>query len=93
MTCLEFWAWFGSGILIVPLLAILKGLPTIGAVVKEWAWIIAPMLAALLPQIASALSPTCAKIDPALWVVVYTALAYLVSQLLFWLATKFGIKV
>lgn len=93
MSCIDLLTWVGSGLLIVPLLAILKGLPGVGAVVQEWAWLVAPMLAALLPQIAAALSPMCAKVDPALWFVIYTALAYLVSQLVYWLSKKAGLNV
>jgi hypothetical protein len=92
MDCLSFWAWFGSGIVIVPLLALLKLLPTIGTIIKEWAWLIAPLLAALLPQIANMLSSYCAVIDPALWFVIYTALAYLVSQVVFYVQKRFGVK-
>jgi hypothetical protein len=84
MTCVEFWVWFGSGVVIVPLLGWLKGLPKIGAVVAQWAWLLAPALSAILPQIAEIVQPHCASVDPLLWSAIYAALTYLVSQLVFW---------
>jgi hypothetical protein len=93
MDCISFFVWVGSGVLIVPLLAILKQLPGIGDVVQQWAWILAPLLAAVLPQIAAALSPYCGTIDPALWALIYCALTYLTSQVLYWIAKKFGVNV
>ncbi len=91
MTCLEFAVWFGSGVLIVPLMELLKKLPKVGPIFGSWAWLLAPLLAAILPQIAALAPPVCAVIDPALWAVVYMALAYLVSQILYWLTKKSGI--
>lgn len=90
-TCVEFWIWFGSGVVIVPLLQLLKKLPSVGPIVEQWAWLLAPMLAAVLPQIANAVSPFCAAIDPVLWIAIYAGLSYLVSQLLYWLGVKFGV--
>jgi hypothetical protein len=93
MTCVEFWVWLGSGVVIVPLLAWLKTLPRVGAIFEQWAWIVAPLLAAVLPQVASLVQPYCAKLDPLLWTAIYAGLSYLVSQLLYWLAKKSGVKV
>jgi hypothetical protein len=93
MSCIEFVVWFSSGVFLVPLLVILKQLPKIGEYVKQWAWLIAPLLAALLPQIGDALLPHCAKIDAPMWALIYMSLTYLTSQLLYWLVKKFGIKV
>lgn len=92
MDCISFWAWAGSGVVIVPLLAWAKSLGTVGPIIKEWAWILAPMLAALLPQIASVFTPYCAVIDPLLWATIMAALAYLVSQVLYWTGKKAGVK-
>jgi|WetSurMetagenome_2_1015567.scaffolds.fasta_scaffold343370_1 hypothetical protein len=93
MTCIELLVWVGSGILIVPLLAILKAIPgQVGQFFQDSAWLMAGLLALILPQIATALTPYCGQIDPALWVVVYTALAYLVSQAVWWINKKLGIS-
>lgn len=92
MTCIELFIWLGSGVIIVPLLGFLKRLPAVGPMADQWAWILAPLLAAVLPQIATALSPYCGKVDPALWFVIYTALAYLVSQIIYYVNRKFGVS-
>lgn len=92
MDCVQFVAWFGTGVFIVPLLGFLKRLPTVGPVIEAWAWLAAPLLAALAPVVAQALKPYCGVIDPALWQLIYLALAYLVSQLVFWLNKRLGVS-
>ena len=92
MNCIEFWAWFGSGVVLVPLLAWLKSFPKVGEFIDKNAWIVAPMLAALLPQIAQFFTEYCAVIDPKLWAVIMAGLTYLVSQVLYWTNKKLGIS-
>lgn len=92
-TCIEWFSWLASGVVLVPLLAWLKTVPKIGAVIEQYAWLIAPLLAALLPQIAHALQSYCAVVDPLAWAVIYTALVYFASQIVYWVAKKAGAKV
>lgn len=92
-TCVEFWVWLGSGIVIVPLLVWLKTLPKVGEIVETNAWVIAPLLAAVLPQIAQKLTPYCAVIDPVAWVAIYAGLTYLVSQIVYHISKRVGAKV
>ena len=93
MDCVSFWTWLGSGVVIVPLLALLKQLPKIGQLVERWAMFIAPLLAALVSVIAAEATPYCAKIDPLLWTAAFAGLTYLVSQVLYWLFKKTGVNV
>lgn len=88
MDCISFIVWVGSGVFLVPLLQWLKKLPSIGPIVEQWAWILAPLLAAVVPVIAESLKPYCAIIDPQLWVFLYAALVYLVSQIVYYIAKK-----
>jgi hypothetical protein len=90
MDCVSFWVWLASGVVIVPLIGFLKKLPSVGPIFEQWAWLLAPMLAAIFPQVATALTPYCAKIDPLLWSVIMAALAYLVSQIVYWVNKKTG---
>lgn len=93
MDCISFWVWVASGVFIVPLLAFLKALPRVGVYVERWAMWIAPVLAALAPQIAQAMTGYCAVIDPALWAFLYAGAVYLVSQLAYWAAKQAGVNV
>lgn len=93
MDCVQFMVWLGSGVVIVPLLALMKQLPVVGPVIDEWAWILAPLLALILPKLATYGTAYCGLIDAKLWALIYAALAYLVSQLLYWLAKKWGVNV
>lgn len=93
MDCISFWVWIGSGVFIVPLLAFLKALPGVGVYVERYAMWVAPILAALAPQIAQVFTGYCAVIDPALWAFIYAGAVYLVSQLAYWASKKAGLKV
>ena len=86
MTCIELVVWLGSGVVLVPLLQLLKKLPSVGPLVETYAWLLAPVLAAILPQIAALLEPMCAKVDPLAWAVVYAALVYTTSQIVYYLS-------
>jgi len=86
--CVPFWAWVATGVFIVPLLQWLKLLPRVGEYVKEWAWLLAPLLSAVAPVVAERMTQYCDKIDPLLWVCLYSAVAYLLSQLVYWLSKK-----
>jgi hypothetical protein len=88
MQCIDFVVWIGSGVILVPLLQLLKKLPSVGPVIEQYAWLLAPVLAAILPQLAALLEPMCAKVDPLLWAVVYAALTYLVSQIVYWVSKR-----
>ena len=90
-TCVEWFVWLASGVFIVPLLELLKKVPTVGPVVAQLAWIIAPLLAVLAPVIAEAGTAQCPKVDPLLWIMAYTGLTYLFSQVTYWLAKKAGV--
>ena len=93
MDCISFWVWIASGVVIVPLMAWLKTLPQVGAIVEQWAFLIAPLLSALAPVIASAASPLCGKIDPLAWTFIYAGAVYLISQIVYWTTKKAGVKV
>jgi hypothetical protein len=86
MACVELMVWMGSGVALVPLLQLLKQLPKVGAIIGQYAWLLTPVIAAILPQLAALASPMCAKIDPLLWAVIYAALTYLVSQVVYYLS-------
>ena len=87
-TCVEFWIWFAGGVFIVPLIEWLKTLPKVGPILAQWAWLLAPMLSALVPAIASAATPLCGKIDPLLWIALYAGITYLINQLVYWIGKK-----
>jgi hypothetical protein len=97
LTCVQWFEWLATGIVIVPLLAWLKTLPNVGTFIEKYAGFFAPFLAFLLPQIAKWLSPYCAVIDPLAWAAILTAATYLVSQILYytakWIGEKTGVKV
>jgi hypothetical protein len=90
LTCVEWFVWLGSGVVVVPLLQWLKKLPRVGAYVDRLAWLAAPLLSAILPQLASALTPYCAKIDPLGWAAILTGMTYLVSQIVYWVSKETG---
>jgi len=93
MNCVDVLALVASGVLIVPLLTLLKLLPKVGAFVEQWAMWIAPLLSALAPLVAQALSPMCAKIEPGLWLGMYWLATYAISQMTYWLGKQAGINV
>jgi hypothetical protein len=81
MDCVSVVVFIGSGAAIVPLLEWLKKLPRIGEIVNQWAFLLAPMLAALVPVIAEATTPLCYKIDANLWLAAYYGITFLVTYL------------
>jgi hypothetical protein len=81
MDCISFVVFIGGGAAIVPFLEWLKRWPRVGAVVEQWAFLLAPMLAALVPVIAEAATPLCYKVDPNLWLAAYYGLTFLATYL------------
>ena len=85
-TCVEWWQLVGSGILVVPLLQLLKKLPVIGTFVGDWSAFLAMVLPGLMTAIAQSVTPYCERIDPLVWIALFAGGSYLIGQLTYWLS-------